>query len=102
MVELLALHDLDELWPQVEQAVDRTPGIDPWCSGPDWAIPVAQGFAPDADRLLLATPEQTGFALLTRYETPEGVPLLSGLEPLWGFGSPVIGEPPPALSLIHI
>ncbi|MEM7326294.1 MAG: GNAT family N-acetyltransferase [Actinomycetota bacterium] len=87
----LTLQDLDELWPEVEDAVDVTPGVDPWCSGPDWSIPVASAFAPEADRLLLTNPGRTDFALFSVYETAESIPLVSGLEPLWGFGSPVVG-----------
>jgi CelD/BcsL family acetyltransferase involved in cellulose biosynthesis len=90
-VEELSLQDLDDLWPEVERAVDATPGIDPWCSGPDWSVPVASGFAPDAERLLLTNDERTGFALFTVYHAADEVPLLSGLEPLWGFGSPIFG-----------
>lgn len=90
-VEEISLEDLDDLWPEVERAVDNTPGIDPWCSGTDWSIPVASGFAPDAERFLLTNPDQSGFALFSVYHSSEEVPLLSGLEPLWGFGSPIFG-----------
>ena len=91
-VEELSLQDLDDLWSEVEGAVDSTPGIDPWCSGPDWSIPVASGFAPEAERLLLTNSQRTGFALFTVYHAADEVPLLSGLEPLWGFGSPIFGQ----------
>lgn len=92
-MEELSLEDLDAISTDVEGAVDATPGIDYWCSGPDWTIPVATGFAPEAERFLLTNGERTGFALFAVYHTAEGVPLVSGLEPLWGFGSPIFGQP---------
>lgn len=87
----LSLEELDERSTEVEAAVDATPGIDRWCSGPDWIIPVNRGFAPVCDRLLLASPADDGFALFARYEGHDGDPILSGLEPLWGFGAPIVG-----------
>ncbi|MEL6982593.1 MAG: hypothetical protein AAFO29_09230, partial [Actinomycetota bacterium] len=90
-MEHLTTDELDRRWADVEAAVDATPGIDPWCSGPDWQLPVIEGFAPNAPRLLLATDDGTGFAMLARYQDPAGTEVLSGLEPLWGFGCPVSG-----------
>lgn len=97
----LTWDELDHRWADLEAAVDATPGIDPWCSGPDWVLSVAVGFAPDAERLLLTTDDGTGFALLAAYAGPpdgggrrSDVELLSGLEPLWGFGCPILGPDP--------
>ncbi|MEM7275554.1 MAG: GNAT family N-acetyltransferase [Actinomycetota bacterium] len=91
-MEEISLDVVNDRWTSVEAAVDATPGIDPWCSGPDWLIPVTLGFAPTADHLLLATDDDDGYALFARYRTATGVPMLGGLEPLWGFGCPVIGQ----------
>lgn len=93
-MEQLTIEELDRRWADVETAVDATPGVDPWCSGPDWQIPVTLGFAPAATRVLLATDDGRGFALLARYRDPSGTQVLSGLEPLWGFGSPIVGPDP--------
>ncbi len=93
-MEQLTIEDLDRRWADVETAVDATPGIDPWCSGLDWQIPVTVGFAPNATRLLLTTDDGQGFALLASYRDPSGSQILSGLEPLWGFGSPILGPDP--------
>lgn len=90
-MEHLTTDELERRLAEVEAAVDATPGIDPWCSGPDWQLPVIEGFAPNAPRLLLATADGAGFALLARYQDPAGAEILSGLEPLWGFGCPTIG-----------
>lgn len=94
----LTIEELDRRWVDVEASVDATPGIDPWCSGPDWQIPVAVGFAPDTERLLLATDDGRGLALLARYRDVDGSTVLSGLEPLWGFGSPILGPDPGAVA----
>ena len=92
-VDLLSLSDVDAASAEVEAAVDATPEIDPWCSGPDWALPVHLGFAPRADRLLVrvAGPAGPSFALLARYHTEDGRRAIAGLDPLWGFASPVVG-----------
>lgn len=96
-MEQLTIEDLDRRWADVETAVDATPGIDPWCSGLDWQIPVTLGFAPTATRLLLTTDDGQGFALLSSYRDPGGTQILSGLEPLWGFGSPILGPDPASI-----
>ncbi len=95
-VDRLTLDELDERWVDVERAVDATPGVDRWCSGPDWQLPVGQGFAPDAPRLLLAD-DRLGFALLARYREA-GTDVIGGVEPLWGFASPLVGPDPGALA----
>ena len=90
-VDEISLDELADLWRHHEAAVDLTPAIDPWCSGPDWQLPVARGFAPKARRLLLVSPAGDGFVLLGRYRAADGTPMLGGIEPLWGFGSPIVG-----------
>jgi CelD/BcsL family acetyltransferase involved in cellulose biosynthesis len=83
----------------VEAAVDATPDIDPWCSGPDWALPVHLGFAPGAERLLVRVDGADGasFALLARYATEDGRLAVAGLDPLWGFATPLVGADPGAV-----
>lgn len=73
-----------------EDAVDSTPGIDPWCSGPDWTMSVRDGFAPDSETLLLE--RNGGFAVLSAYELETGRRMFAGFEPLWGFACPLVGE----------
>lgn len=79
---------------EIEAALEATNEIDRWCSGPDWVLPVHQGFAPEAPTLLLETSAAAtpGFALLARYHLADGRRMLAGLEPLWGFASPLIGS----------
>lgn len=88
----LSLDEFASQWAKIEQAVDATPGIDPWCSGPDWILSVNAGFAPKAPRVLLEADDDAGFVSLARYRTASDRSLLGCLEPLWGFGSPVVGS----------
>lgn len=90
----LPLDELDRRSVDVETATDATPGIDPWCSGPDWQIPAARAFTPDAHPLTLTTDDDQGFALLARYATPLRGTIIGGLEPMWGFGCPILGADP--------
>lgn len=90
----LSLQDLEQRWAKVERAADQTPGIDPWCSGLDWSLAVARGFAPKGRRLLLESESGAGYALIGYYLNSGRQLFLSGLEPLWGFGSPIIGDIP--------
>ncbi len=79
----------------IEELVDATPGIDPWCSGPDWFLPAHEAFAESVFdgpvRPLLWSEEGTGAVLLGLAETPDGGAIVSGLEPMWGFASPLLG-----------
>ncbi|MDH3678544.1 MAG: GNAT family N-acetyltransferase [Acidimicrobiia bacterium] len=92
-MKLLSLADLDGRWLDVESALDATVDVDPWCSGPDWVIPVHQGFGSGAEALLLETdgPPSSGYALLARYRLADGRSMIAGLDPLWGFASPLLG-----------
>lgn len=95
------------LW---EAAADQTPGIDPWCSGPDWVMPAHDAFGANADLLCIDDP--TGLALLARFapgdEPPDGpeldtdgtpafgwdMTIIGGREPLWGFACPILTAMP--------
>ncbi len=87
-----------------ERLVDATPGIDPWCSGPDWVVPAFAAYAPEGAEPWVDDHGELGAALLARYggapdsltdlETPV---ILAGLEPLWGFACPLIGPDPERL-----
>jgi hypothetical protein len=93
----LSIDELLDQWAEIESAVDATDGIDPWCSGLDWVLPVASGFAPRGKRLYLRSVDGNGYALLGYYRR-DGLVLLSGIEPLWGFASPIFGSDITALT----
>lgn len=88
----LSLDEFASRWTDVERAVDATAGIDHWCSGPDWILSVNAGFAPDNEHILLEADNNAGFVALDRYQMPNDLTLLGCLEPLWGFGCPIVGS----------
>lgn len=79
-----------------ERLVDATPGIDPWCSGPDWVVPAFAAYAPPGTYARVEDHGELGAALLASYASPDGR-VLAGLEPLWGFACPLIGPHPDRL-----
>lgn len=80
-------------WRRIEALVDVTPGIDAYCSGPDWVFPTHLGFAPQQPALVLGDLERWA-ALLSEYADESGEIVLSGLEPRWGFSCPVLTADP--------
>lgn len=96
---LLTRSEIEACWFDVEAALDETAEVDRWCSGPDWVLPVNAGFASKAETILLRSEvEPGGYALLARYQLEDGRVMVAGLEPLWGFASPLIGADIAALS----
>lgn len=85
----MTLPELQARALEYEHAVDATPGIDPWCSGPDWTLSVRAGFAPDTETLVLE--RDGGFAVLSAYQLETGRRMFAGFEPLWGFACPLVG-----------
>ncbi len=83
--------ELEESSEAIEAAIDATDGIDPWCSGPDWALSVSTGFAPRGKHLYLQSSDGHGFALFGYYRDLQRNILLSSIEPLWGFACPLFG-----------
>jgi len=92
-----SIDELDEDTRRIEALVDITPGIDPWCSGPDWFLPAHDAFA-DRTTPLLWSEEGTGAVLLAESLSFEGIPIVAGLEPMWGFTSPLVGPNLPDLA----
>ena len=92
-VKELSLDELDDIADAIESTLDQTSEVDPWCSGPDWVIPVHHGFSSADNTLLLShgQDECAGYGLLSRYRLSDGRTMLAGLEPLWGFASPLLG-----------
>ena len=88
----LTLADLAAAWADVEAMVDRTPGADRWCSGPDWILSAHRAFGAESEPLLVQ--EGDALACLARYQGPGGLVVIGGLEPLWGFACPLLGPAP--------
>lgn len=92
-----SLSEIDADTSHIEALVDHTPGIDPWCSGPDWVLPAHDAFSEDATPLTWSEAD-TGAVLLSRSIMEDGASVVSGLEPLWGFASPFVGPDLPDLA----
>lgn len=88
---------VDAASAHIEELVDLTPNIDPWCSGPDWFISAHDAFSEDASPLTWAE-AGTGAVLLSSTRMEDGAVLVTGLEPMWGFTSPLIGPHLPDLA----
>ncbi len=81
----------------IESLVDATPLIDPWCSGPDWFLPAHEAFNEGAVPLTWSE-SGTGAILLSQTSMDDGAVVVAGLEPMWGFASPLIGPNLPDLA----
>ena len=99
-VQQLSLRQFDSATSIVEDAVDRSPTLDPWCSGPDWVVAVHRAFAPESEPFVLRG--DPGFAAFARYATADGERIVAGLEPLWGFASPLLGPDPAAVARMAV
>lgn len=89
-----SLDELDADGDALEALIDRTPHVDPWCSGLDWVLSSHRAFADRAiapTDLLLWSDSTVGAALFHRSMTIDGAVLVAGLEPMWGFASPLLG-----------
>jgi CelD/BcsL family acetyltransferase involved in cellulose biosynthesis len=81
-----------------DDAVDRTPGADVFCAASPWSFAAAESF-PEAEPPVVLT-DGASFAGLRRRVTEEGTRLLLGLDPVWGFATPVVGHPLAAARLL--
>ena len=88
----ISMADLVERRATVEQMLADSSDIDRWCSSPEWVFAVQQAFAPHVEPVVLWSWQ--GVALLCRTETPDGRSAIPGLEPMWGFASPIVSPDP--------
>ncbi len=73
-----------------DDAVARIDGIDRWCSSTDWVLPLTASMRPD-DPIAVRT--ASGWGLFDRTTASDGRRILMGVDRIWGFACPVIGEP---------
>ncbi len=94
-VKIEHLSDPDALVPGAEwvQAwdalVERSPGLDTFCSSSRWVLPAFGAFAPEGKVLHGLGPD--GAALLLAREHPSYEIIVHPLEAMWGFASGVAG-----------
>lgn len=74
-----------------DAAVDRTPDADEFCASSLWSFAAAASF-PDHDPPVIIS-DGSSFAGLRRATVEDGSRLLLGLDPVWGFATPMVGHP---------
>lgn len=82
---------LDRVARAWDAAVDRTPGADEFCASSAWSFAAAASF-PEHEPPVVVT-DGGSFAGLRRATAEDGSRLLLGLDPVWGFATPVVGHP---------
>lgn len=91
-LERWSIADLAARRGPIEEMLAAADDIDRWCSSPEWVLSAQRAFAPEVEPLVLGNAR--GVALLCRTETPDGAAAIAGLEPMWGFASPIVSADP--------
>lgn len=93
-----SVEDLGELAPVWDGAVDRTPRVDGFCTSTLWSFAAATSFP------AVAAPRVVGdgvaFCGMRLTSSTEGHRVLVGLDPVWGFASPLVGPPAAAAAML--
>ncbi|HEU5085165.1 MAG TPA: GNAT family N-acetyltransferase [Acidimicrobiales bacterium] len=74
-----------------DAAVDRTPDADEFCASSIWSFAAAASF-PDVGPPVVVG-DGIAFAGMRPARGEDGTRLLLGLDPVWGFATPVVGHP---------
>ncbi len=93
-LEAEQLETAASLW---DAAVDRTPDVDAFCASTTWSFSAAASF-PDAEPPVVVTDGVACCGLRGR-STDEGR-ILVGLDPIWGFATPLVGPPMRAAEML--
>lgn len=72
-----------------DRAVDLTPGADEFCASSLWSFAAAESF-PDAGQPHILS-DGVAFCGMRETTTADGVAVLVGLDPIWGFATPCVG-----------
>ena len=89
--------DLPAIAPAWDDAVDRTPGVDAFCASTPWSFSAATSF-PAAQPPVVVGDGHAFCGLRTT--TTELGPALVGLDPVWGFATPLVGTPMRAAEML--
>jgi CelD/BcsL family acetyltransferase involved in cellulose biosynthesis len=89
---------LDLVAREWDAAVDRTPDADEFCASSIWSFAAAASF-PEHDPPVAVT-DGRSFAGMRRATGEEGTRLLLGLDPVWGFATPMVGHPVQAARML--
>jgi CelD/BcsL family acetyltransferase involved in cellulose biosynthesis len=91
--------DLRSLTDRWDCAVEATPGLDPYCGSSDWSFSAAESFSIAEPPVI--TTSGDSFCGMRRLVQEDGTVVLVGLDPIWGFASPVVGPSLDALAALR-
>ncbi len=83
--------DLPRIASYWDAAVDATPDVDTFCSSTIWSFSAATSFPEVAAPIVVGNGR--AFCGLRATTTAEGARVLVGLDPVWGFATPLVGPP---------
>lgn len=89
---------LSDLAPAWDRAVDETPGADEFCASSLWSFAAAESFPTAGDPRVVT--DGHGFCGMRETTTADGVDVLVGLDPIWGFATPCVGPPAAAAAAL--
>jgi CelD/BcsL family acetyltransferase involved in cellulose biosynthesis len=81
-----------------DDAVDRTPDADEFCASSIWSFAAAASFSEHDPPVVVG--DGRSFAGMRRATGEDGSRLLLGLDPVWGFATPMVGHPVQAARLL--
>lgn len=81
-----------------DEAVDRTPDADEFCASSIWSFSAAASFPEHEPPVVVS--DGRSFAGMRRATAEDGTRLLVGLDPVWGFATPLVGHPVQAARLL--
>lgn len=90
--------ELDRIASHWDAAVDAADHIDPFCTSSLWSFSAAASF-PDVEPPVVVT-DGRAFVGLRATVGEDGTRLLLGLDPVWGFATPVVGDPRAAPAML--
>lgn len=89
---------LDMIARAWDEAVDRTPDADEFCASSIWSFAAAASFPEHEPPVVVG--DGRSFAGMRRATGEDGARLLLGLDPVWGFATPMVGDPVQAARLL--
>lgn len=89
---------LDGIARAWDDAVDRTPDADEFCASSLWSFAAAASFPEHEPPVVVG--DGRSFAGMRRATAEDGTRLLLGLDPVWGFATPMVGHPVQAARLL--
>lgn len=90
--------DLSMLARPWDDAVRETPDIDGFCSSTAWSFAAAESFPEAGPPTILG--DGRAFCGLRSAAGADGQRVLLGLDPVWGFASPLVGPPAAAATML--